>query len=71
MIYESERRAVCEYAIRMWKAGLVVGSSDRGWPSLGKDSYGLERLTWSGEVPFEISEMLQVASPDFRSIVIS
>ena len=43
-------------------AGLVVGSSDRGWPSLGKDSFGLERLTWSGETPFEILEMR--ATPD-------
>lgn len=27
MIYESERARVCDYAIRMWKAGLVVGSA--------------------------------------------
>ena len=27
MIYETQRDAVCEYAIRMWRAGLVVGSA--------------------------------------------
>lgn len=27
MIYQRERELVCEYAIRMWKAGLVVGSA--------------------------------------------
>lgn len=27
MIYQREREQVCEYAIRMWKAGLVVGSA--------------------------------------------
>ena len=27
MIYEAERRAVCAHAIRMWDAGLVVGSA--------------------------------------------
>ena len=48
--------------------GLVVGSSDRGWPSLGKDNYGLERLTWSGEMPFEIQEM-RATSDGFRLIL--
>ena len=27
MIYESQRTAVCEYAIRMWKSSMVVGSA--------------------------------------------
>lgn len=27
MIYAKERRAVCEMSVRMWKAGLVVGSA--------------------------------------------
>lgn len=43
-------------------AGLVLGMSDRGWPSLGSDSFGLQRLTWNGQVPFEIQEMR--ATPD-------
>lgn len=34
--------------------GLVVGMSDRGWPALGTKSYGLQRLHWTGEMPFEI-----------------
>lgn len=36
------------------EAGLVVGMSDRGWASLGTQSWGLQRLTWNGETPFEI-----------------
>src|SRR5690606_8756711 len=27
MIYEKERTRVCEHAVRMWRAGLVVGSA--------------------------------------------
>lgn len=34
--------------------GLVVGMSDRGWPALGTKSFGLQRLTFTGEMPFEI-----------------
>jgi len=41
---------------------LFVGSTDRGWPALGRASYGLERLVWTGNVPFEIERML--ARPD-------
>lgn len=36
------------------EGGLVVGMSDRGWAALGTKSWGLQRLAWSGEVPFEI-----------------
>ena len=36
------------------EGGLIVGMSDRGWPALGTKSWGLQRLTWSGETPFEI-----------------
>jgi hypothetical protein len=35
--------------------GLVVGMSDRGWAALGTKSWGLQRLAWTGEMPFEIS----------------
>ncbi len=34
--------------------GLVVGMSDRGWASLGTQSWGLQRLAWTGATPFEI-----------------
>ncbi|MEN9572325.1 MAG: hypothetical protein RL514_180 [Verrucomicrobiota bacterium] len=33
---------------------LYVGQTDRGWGSTGGKSFGLQRLAWSGEVPFEI-----------------
>jgi glucose/arabinose dehydrogenase len=36
---------------------LFVGESNRGWNSIGDRSFGLERLVWSGEVPFEVQEM--------------
>ncbi len=36
---------------------LFAGLSNRGWSSLGSASYGLERLVWTGKVPFEIKEM--------------
>lgn len=36
---------------------MVVGESNRGWNSLGTRSYGLERLVWTGKMPFEIKTM--------------
>jgi glucose/arabinose dehydrogenase/lysophospholipase L1-like esterase len=36
---------------------LFVGMTDRGWGSLGRHTYGLQRLVWSGETPFELLEM--------------
>lgn len=36
---------------------FFVGLSNRGWSSLGTASYGLQRLVWTGKVPFEIKEM--------------
>ena len=41
---------------------VFVGLTNRGWSSLGTASYGLERLVWTGKVPFEIKEMR--ARPD-------
>jgi hypothetical protein len=38
-------------------ANLYVGETNRGWGSLGGKPYGLERLNWTGEVPFEIHSM--------------
>jgi hypothetical protein len=32
----------------------VVGMSDRGWPALGTQPWGLQRLSWNGVTPFEI-----------------
>lgn len=36
---------------------LVVGCSDRGWPSLGDRSFGLQRIAFTGQTPFELAEM--------------
>lgn len=36
---------------------MVVGESNRGWNSLGARSFGLERLIWTGKMPFEIKTM--------------
>lgn len=43
---------------------LMLGQTDRGWGSLGKSGkgFGLERLVWTGAVPFEVHEM--TARPD-------
>jgi len=41
---------------------VFAGLSNRGWSSLGTASYGLQRLVWTGKVPFEIKEMR--ARPD-------
>ena len=36
---------------------LYVGGSDRGWGARGGQPYCFEKLTWTGETPFEIHEM--------------
>ncbi len=41
---------------------MFVGGTNRGWGSRGGKPYSLERLTWTGEVPFEVHEMR--AKPD-------
>ena len=33
---------------------IYVGMTNRGWSSTGRAPFGLERLTWSGQHPFEI-----------------
>lgn len=51
--------------VRMaWGAdgSMIVGETNRGWNSTGRTSYGLERLVWTGETPFEILSMS--AEPD-------
>ncbi|MBI3468268.1 MAG: hypothetical protein HY000_35135, partial [Planctomycetes bacterium] len=41
---------------------LFVGGTNRGWGSRGPRAFALERLVWTGEVPFEILQMH--AKPD-------
>ncbi|MCA9200615.1 MAG: hypothetical protein KDA87_23910 [Planctomycetales bacterium] len=36
---------------------LFVGGTNRGWGSRGRAPYALERLDWTGKVPFEVKEM--------------
>lgn len=36
---------------------LLSGETNRGWNSAGLRSYGLERIRWTGTVPFEIRTM--------------
>jgi hypothetical protein len=36
---------------------LFVGMTSRGWSSLGTRAYGLQRVSWGGELPFAIKEM--------------
>lgn len=41
---------------------MFIGSTNRGWGSRGSKPFALERLDWTGKVPFEIHEMR--AKPD-------
>ncbi len=43
---------------------LFVGQTDRGWGSTGGKSFGLQRVVWNGEVPFEI-ETMKLAADGF------
>ncbi len=41
---------------------LFGGMTSRGWASTGKDSYGIQRLVWTGKMPFEMKAIR--AMPD-------
>ncbi len=43
-------------------SSMFVGMSNAGWGSRGNRPWGLQRLIWTGKVPFEIQEMK--AKPD-------
>lgn len=36
---------------------MLVGETNRGWGSLGRRPYGIQKMTWSGVVPFEVLDM--------------
>ncbi len=64
------REGLASAVIRMAQGtdgSMFVGLSNRGWSSLGTASYGLQRLVWTGETPFEIQEMQ--ARPDGFELV--
>jgi azurin len=41
---------------------MFVGMTARGWSATGTDDYGLQRLEWTGKIPFEIKSIK--ARPD-------
>ncbi len=41
---------------------LIVGGTNRGWPVRGPREFAIQRLDWTGEVPFEIQKIS--ARPD-------
>lgn len=36
---------------------LIAGGTNRGWPVRGPKAYAIQRLDWTGEMPFEIKEI--------------
>jgi hypothetical protein len=38
-------------------SSLFVYGTNRGWGSVGSKSFALQRLVWTGKVPFEVKEM--------------
>ena len=36
---------------------LIAGGTNRGWPVRGPKAYAVQRLDWTGLVPFEIKEI--------------
>jgi glucose/arabinose dehydrogenase len=54
----------CAVLRMAWGAdgSMFVGETNRGWNSLGTRAYGLQRLIWTGQAPFEVKAM--EAQPD-------
>jgi glucose/arabinose dehydrogenase len=49
--------------VRFGKDGsLIAGGTNRGWGSRGNKPFAVERIAWTGKVPFEVHEMH--AKPD-------
>ena len=40
---------------------LIVGGTNRGWPVRGPQAFALQRLDWTGVMPFEILEVNAIA----------
>jgi glucose/arabinose dehydrogenase len=43
--------------IQAQDGSLFVGGTNRGWGSRGPQPYSLDRIVWTGKMPFEIHEM--------------
>ncbi|MFN4144432.1 MAG: plastocyanin/azurin family copper-binding protein [Runella sp.] len=41
---------------------MFVGQTSRGWAATGKDPFGIQRLVWTGKIPFEMKAVR--AMPD-------
>jgi hypothetical protein len=41
----------------MPSGAMIVGGTNRGWGSVGPKPFSLERINWTGKIPFEIQEM--------------
>ncbi len=39
------------------EGGLIAGGTNRGWPVRGSKDYAIQRLDWTGLVPFDIKEI--------------
>ncbi|HBN79741.1 MAG TPA: hypothetical protein DD473_28735 [Planctomycetaceae bacterium] len=39
------------------QGAMFVGGTNRGWGSRGTKPFAIERLNWSGKIPFEVHEM--------------
>ena len=39
------------------QGSLIVGGTNRGWPVRGPKAYALQRLDWTGKVPFEVKQI--------------
>jgi len=49
-------------SLRLTDGGMFVGGTNRGWGSRGNKPFALDRLEWTGKIPFEVHEMK--AKPD-------
>jgi hypothetical protein len=47
------------------EGNLLAGGTNRGWPVRGLEAYALERLEWTGRMPFEI-ERVSITPDGFR-----
>src|SRR5690606_33132286 len=36
---------------------LFVGQTSRGWSATGKSPFGIQRLVWTGDIPFEMKHI--------------
>ncbi|GAB5443085.1 MAG: hypothetical protein Fues2KO_34340 [Fuerstiella sp.] len=47
------------------RGNLIAGGTNRGWPVRGAKAYAIQRLDWTGKVPFEIQQ-INVRPQGFR-----